>query len=211
MKNSKGLLRVLCLGLWLSFGHNSYGANAAPTILVYGDSLSAAYGIPRDQGWANLLQLRLIKEGYPYQVANASISGETSRGGLSRFPATVQQFKPKLVIIELGANDGLQGLPVKNLQDNLAEIIRNSQANGAKVLLLGMKIPPNYGLQYTEMFSKSYVQLANQYKTALVPFFMEGVAGNPALIQADGLHPIAGAQGKLLDNVWAGLKTLLRK
>lgn len=192
-------------------GHNSDGANAAPTILVYGDSLSAAYGIPRDQGWANLLQLRLIKEGYAYQVANASISGETSRGGLSRFPAAVQQFKPKLVIIELGANDGLQGLPVKNLQDNLAEIIRNSQANGAKVLLLGMKIPPNYGLQYTEMFSNSYVQLANQYKTALVPFFMEGVAGNPALIQADGLHPIAGAQGKLLDNVWAGLKTLLRK
>ena len=182
-------------------------ATANTTLLVFGDSLSAAYGISSQQGWVNLLSQKLEKRSI--RVVNASISGETTSGGLTRIAATLTQNKPAIVVLELGANDGLRGLPVKQMEQNLASIIRASQQSGAKVLLLGMKIPPNYGLQYTRDFSQAYLALARQFKTELVPFFLEGVAGNPALIQQDGLHPTAEAQPKLLENVWAGLQKMM--
>lgn len=182
-------------------------ALANTTLLVFGDSLSAAYGIPVQQGWVNLLAQKL--ENRNIQVINASISGETTSGGLTRIATTLAQHKPTIVVLELGANDGLRGLPVKQMEQNLAAIIRASQQAGAKVLLLGMKIPPNYGPQYTRDFSNTYTALARQFKTGLVPFFLEGVAGNPALIQQDGLHPTAEAQPKLVENVWAVLRKML--
>lgn len=182
-------------------------ALANTTLLVFGDSLSAAYGIPVQQGWVNLLAQKL--EQRSIQVVNASISGETTSGGLTRITSTLAQHKPKIVVLELGANDGLRGLPVKQMEQNLAAIIRASQQAGAKVLLLGMKIPPNYGPQYTRDFSNTYATLARQFKTGLVPFFLEGVAGNPALIQQDGLHPTAEAQPKLLENIWSALSKML--
>ncbi len=183
-------------------------ALANTTLLVFGDSLSAAYGIPVQQGWVSLLAQKL--EQRSIQVVNASISGETTSGGLTRIATTLAQHKPGIVVLELGANDGLRGLPVKQMEQNLAAIIRASQQAGAKVLLLGMKIPPNYGPQYTRDFSNTYAALARQFKTGLVPFFLEGVAGNPALIQQDGLHPTAEAQPKLLENVWQRLEKLLK-
>ena len=182
-------------------------ALANTTLLVFGDSLSAAYGIPVQQGWVSLLAQKL--EQRSIQVINASISGETTSGGLTRITSTLAQHKPKIVVVELGANDGLRGLPVKQMEQNLAAIIRASQQAGAKVLLLGMKIPPNYGPQYTRDFSNTYTALARQFKTGLVPFFLEGVAGNPALIQQDGLHPTAEAQPRLLDNLWPTLRKML--
>lgn len=182
-------------------------ALANTTLLVFGDSLSAAYGIPVQQGWVSLLAQKL--EQRSIQVVNASISGETTSGGLTRIATTLAQHKPGIVVVELGANDGLRGLPVKQMEQNLAAIIRASQQAGAKVLLLGMRIPPNYGPQYTRDFSNTYSALARQYKTGLVPFFLEGVAGNPALIQQDGLHPTAEAQPKLLGNIWSALSKML--
>lgn len=184
---------------------------AAPTILVYGDSLSAAYGIATDQGWVNLLQQRLIAQGYRHQVANASISGETSSGGLSRIEASLRQHRPALVIVELGANDGLRGLPVAELRRNLAAIIEQCRRQGARVLLVGMRIPPNYGPRYTRDFADSYPQLAKQYRLPLVKFLLDGVAGRRELVQEDGLHPLAVAQPRLLDNVWKKLQPILGK
>jgi acyl-CoA thioesterase-1 len=182
-------------------------AAANTTLLVFGDSLSAAYGIPVQQGWVNLLAQKLEKRGI--RVINASISGETTSGGITRIATTLAQHKPNIVVLQLGANDGLRGLPVKQMEQNLAAIIRAIQQAGAKVLLLGMKIPPNYGPQYTRDFSNTYTDLARQFKIGLVPFFLDGVAGNPALIQLDGLHPTAQAQPRLLDNVWGGLQKLM--
>ena len=196
------LLLILSLPLW---------AVAAPTILVYGDSLSAAYGIPRDQGWVELLQRRLNEEGYSHRVANASVSGETTSGGLSRFDATLQKTRPDLVIIELGANDGLRGLPVADMKRNLVSMIKAARQQQIKVMLLGMRIPPNYGPVYTREFSDTFQQLAKEYKLPLVPFFLNGVAGQRDLVLDDGLHPSAAAQGKLLDNVWEELEPILGK
>lgn len=196
------LLLILSLPLW---------AMAAPTILVYGDSLSAAYGIPRDQGWVELLQRRLNEEGYSHRVANASVSGETTSGGLSRFDATLQKTRPDLVIIELGANDGLRGLPVADMKRNLVSMIKAARQQQIKVMLLGMRIPPNYGPVYTREFSDTFQQLAKEYKLPLVPFFLNGVAGQRDLVLDDGLHPSAAAQGKLLDNVWEELEPILGK
>ena len=196
------LLLVLSLPVW---------ANAAPTILVYGDSLSAAYGIPRDQGWVELLQRRLNEQGYSHRVANASVSGETTSGGLSRLDATLQETRPDLVIIELGANDGLRGLPVAEMKRNLASMIKAAQQQQAKVMLLGMRIPPNYGPVYTREFFDAYQQLAKDYKLPIVPFFLDGVAGNRNLVLDDNLHPSAAAQERLLDNVWTELEPLLGK
>jgi acyl-CoA thioesterase-1 len=186
-------------------------AVATPTILVYGDSLSAAYGIATDQGWVNLLQQRLNSQGYRHQVANASISGETSSGGLSRIATALRQHRPSLVILELGANDGLRGLPVAEMRHNLASIIEYCRRQGAHVLLVGMRIPPNYGPRYTREFSDSYLQLAKQYRLPLVEFLLDGVAGQRPLIQDDGLHPAAHAQPMLLDNVWKKLQPMLDK
>ena len=187
------------------------GALAAPTILLYGDSLSASYGIPRDKSWAYLLQQRLQQSGYSHVVANASISGETTSGGLSRIEKTLAQHHPALVILELGANDGLRGLPIAEMRRNLTAIIEACQRHKAKVLLVGMRIPPNYGPQYTKAFLESYPLLARQHGLPLLEFMLDGVAGKPELTQEDGLHPTAEAQARLLDNIWPKLKPLLGK
>jgi acyl-CoA thioesterase I len=186
-------------------------AKAAPqTILVFGDSLSAGYGVPQEQGWVALLEQRVIKQKLNFSVINASISGETTSGGLARFAEALKTHKPNIVILELGANDGLRGLPVKEMQANLSQMIAQAKTVKAKVLLIGMKIPPNYGLKYTKNFTQMYVNLAKQHKIALAPFLLEGVAGKPELIQTDGLHPTAAAQPVLLENVWVQLKNLLK-
>ncbi|CAG0962395.1 acyl-CoA thioesterase I [Methylophilaceae bacterium] len=173
-----------------------------PTILVYGDSLSAAYGIPREQGWVTLLQHQLKRQSLQHQVINASISGETTSGGLTRLKQLLDQYQPDLVLLQLGANDGLRGLPVADMRRNLAAMIEISQKSGAKVALLGVMIPPNYGPRYTQEFRESYSMLARQYKLPLVPFMLEGVAGKGELMQDDGLHPTAAAQVIVLDNIW---------
>ena len=184
------------------------------TILVFGDSLSASYGVPQGQGWVELLETKLAQKQSSkttYKVVNASISGETTSGGLARFSAALATHKPNIVILELGANDGLRGLPIAEMQTNLSQMIAQAKTVKAKVLLIGMKIPPNYGLKYSKNFSATYTNLAKQHKIALVPFLLEGVAGKPELIQADGLHPIAAAQPSLLDNVWIVLERMLNQ
>lgn len=178
-------------------------------ILVFGDSLSAAYGIEPEEGWVTLLAERLQNRSYPVTVANASVSGETTSGGLARLPAALQAHQPDLVILELGGNDGLRGLPVPQMRSNLQQMIELSLASGAEVLLVGIQIPPNYGPRYTEPFYAQYQELAEQYELALLPFLLEGIAENPALMQGDGVHPIADAQIMILDNVWPVLTPML--
>jgi acyl-CoA thioesterase-1 len=157
----------------------------------------------------SLLEQRLKREGFDDKVVNASINGDTSAGGQARLPALLAEHKPDLVILELGGNDGLRGLLPSQLQQNLASMIQQSQQAGAKVLLLGMQLPPNYGARYTKAFTEVYSNLADEKKIPLVPFFLEGVGGHPDLMQADGIHPTPGAQDKLLENVWPTLKPLL--
>ena len=182
---------------------------AAGTILIVGDSISAGFGLDTRLGWVSLLEQRLEREGHDDRVINASISGDTSAGGQARLPALLTEHKPDVVIVELGGNDGLRGQPPAQLQQNLAAMIDAAKTAGAKVLLLGMQLPPNYGPRYTEAFAGVYTQLADEKQIALVPFFLEGVGGHPELMQADGLHPAAAAQQRLLDNVWPALKPLL--
>jgi acyl-CoA thioesterase-1 len=182
---------------------------AAGTVLIVGDSISAAFGLDTRLGWVSLLEQRLQKEGFTDKVVNASVSGDTSAGGQARLPALLAEHKPQLVILELGGNDGLRGQLPAQLQQNLASMIQLSEKAGAKVLLLGMRIPPNYGARYTTAFAAVYSNLAAQENVALVPFFLEGVGGIPELMQADGLHPAVAAQGRLLENVWPTLKPLL--
>jgi acyl-CoA thioesterase-1 len=185
---------------------------ATPVILVFGDSISAGYGLPRvEQGWVALLQAKLKDQGYVYEVVNASVSGETTAGGLARLPRALGLHHPGIVILELGGNDGLRALPVPQMRDNLAQMIDLSAAAGARVLLVGMQIPPNYGPQYTAEFSAVYGELAHEKKLALVPFLLADVALNPALMQADGIHPNPAGQPKLLDTVWPALEPLLRR
>jgi len=179
-------------------------------ILVVGDSLSAGYGIDVDDGWVALLAARLRDQGYPQRVVNASISGDTTASGRTRLPAALERHRPAIVILALGANDGLRGLPIDAMRDNLAAMIRAAQRRGARVLLVGIHIPTNYGKEYTERFHAVYGELAKRYRTALVPFLLDGVALEPALMQADGLHPAPAAQPRLLDNVWPKLTPLLR-
>ena len=186
----------------------SQGA-AAGTVLIVGDSISAAFGLDTRLGWVTLLEQRMKDEGFTDKVVNASISGDTSAGGQARLPALLAEHKPELVILELGGNDGLRGQQPAQLQQNLASMIDRSRAAGAKVLLLGMQIPPNYGPRYTNAFKAVYSDVAAEKNIPLVPFFLDGVGGIPELMQADGLHPAAGAQGKLLENVWPTLKPLL--
>jgi acyl-CoA thioesterase I len=186
-------------------------ADAAPkqTILIFGDSLSAAFGIPKEKGWVNLLAQRLKDNQLPYEVANASVSGETTAGGLSRLPAALKQFKPSIVVIELGANDGLRGLPLDAMKNNLEKMIAACKQINARVVLLGMFIPPNYGPKYTNGFKQVYLDLSQTHKTPFVPFFLDGVSGHSDLVIEDGLHPNVNAQTKLLDNVWPTFKPLL--
>lgn len=185
----------------------------AHTILVVGDSLSAEYGLQRGQGWVALLQARLLAEKSKAVVVNASISGDTTAGGRSRLPALLAQHKPTVVVIELGGNDALRGLPLATTQDNLLAMAQAAKASGARVLLLGMQVPPNYGKAYAQQFADTFVQVARTSKTALVPFFLKGVADGPGadrMFQADRIHPIAEAHPQLLSNVWPELRKLLR-
>ena len=186
------------------------GWAAERSILVFGDSLSAAYGIAQARGWVALLSERLKRERPEYSVVNASISGETSGGGLSRIEATLQKHRPNVVILELGANDGLRGLPVAGMRRNLEALIERSQKAGARVLLVGMKLPPNYGPDYAEAFEKVYGELAKKHRIALVPFLLEGIAEQRELFQPDNIHPSEQAQPLILENVWAALRPLLK-
>ena len=179
-------------------------------LLVLGDSLSAGYGIKAEEGWVALLQRRLRQEGYGYRVINASVSGETTTGGLSRLPRALRLHAPAIVVLELGGNDGLRGLPLETTRQNLTRMAELSTASGARVLLLGMKIPPNYGTRYTKGFERIFNDLAKRYQLPLVPFFLEKVALNTQLMQADGIHPTAAGQPLMLDSVWPTLKPLLR-
>ena len=186
-------------------------AHSAPkTLLVLGDSLSAEYGLSRGTGWVALLEQRLQQQKIDVSIVNASISGETTVGGKTRLPALLSKHAPALVIIELGANDGLRGLQLSDTKANLQAMIDMAQQAKAKVLLIGMQIPPNYGPDYTQQFAKLFTQAAQQNKVALVPFLLQNVADKPALFQADHLHPIEQAQPTLLDNVWPHLKPLLK-
>jgi acyl-CoA thioesterase I len=179
-------------------------------ILVMGDSLSAAYGIETSQGWVALLQARLETSGYHYRVVNASVSGDTSAQGLTRLPVELTRHRPAVVILELGANDGLRGLSVAAMHENLAKMIVLSEQAGAKILLLGILLPPNFGQKYTESFAAVYPRLAKDYHVALVPFLLQGVAQHRGLLQADGMHPRATAEQLVLANVWPKLQPLLK-
>ncbi len=193
---------VVTLLLW------AQGA-VAGTLLVLGDSISAAFGLDTRQGWVSLLEQRLAAEGFDYQVVNASVSGDTSAGGLARLPTLLAEHRPDLLIVELGGNDGLRGQPPAQLQQNLAAMVQQARKAGTRVLILGMKLPPNYGLRYTTAFADVFPQVAKEQDVALVPFLLEGAAGLPLMTQADGIHPTAAAQPRLLDNVWPALKPLL--
>lgn len=189
-------------------------AQVKPVILILGDSLSAEYGLPRGTGWVTLLEGELAKERSPWSVFNASISGETSSGGLARLPALLSQKKPGIVLIELGANDALRGLPVNQTEANLRQMIQMSKKSGAKVLLCGIQIPTNYGQTYTKQFKQLYPQIANQERVELLPFFLEGVATKPELFQADRLHPNVEAQSIIFKNVLGSMapyNSLLKK
>ncbi len=199
------LLAVLLAFLFAGSGT----AFAARTILVYGDSLSAAYGISRDAGWVSLLGQRLKQMHPDYTVVNASISGETTEGGAARIAGVLKETRPAIVVLELGANDGLRGWPVQRTKANLATIIRAARRERARVLLVGMQMPPNYGPEYTEGFRRAYEQLAREERVSLVPFLFEGIALERDMFQDDNLHPNERAQPALLDNVWRGLAPML--
>lgn len=184
-------------------------AAAETVVMVLGDSLSAAYGIDREAGWVALLAERLHRQGYAARVVNASITGNTTRAGLARLPAALKRYHPDILIVELGGNDGLRGIPLQETRRNLARIIEIAQGRGICVLLLGVRLPPNYGPVFTERFQAMYRHLAQRYDVPLVPRLLEGVATNPALMQPDGIHPTAAAQPLLLANVWPKLKPLL--
>ena len=180
-------------------------------ILAWGDSLCAAYGLVPSQGWVALLQTRLKAQGYDYTVVNGCVSGETTAGGLSRLPTALGQHTPAIVLLELGSNDGLRGTPLKVMQENLGQMIALSRKAGAKVVLLGMLMPPNYGPQYTQGFSDVYKDLARQHSLPLLPFLLKDVADHRDLMQADNMHPQAKGEPLVLDNVWPTLKPLLKK
>ncbi|NOV23942.1 arylesterase [Cupriavidus necator] len=184
---------------------------AAPALLVLGDSLSAEYGIARGAGWVTLLQDRLRQERFDYSVVNASISGETTIGGKTRLPDLLSRHRPAIVVIELGANDALRGLPLQTTEANLRNLVTTAQKAGASVLLIGMRIPPNYGQDYTEKFVSLYPRLAGEYKVRLVPFFLDQVIARQDWFQPDRIHPTAAAQPALLDTVWPQLKPLLKR
>jgi acyl-CoA thioesterase-1 len=190
----------------------SASAYSAPkTVLVVGDSLSAEYGIARGSGWVALLDRKLKAQKIDARIVNASISGETTSGGRTRLPALLQQHKPNLVVLELGANDGLRGLPVPAAEDNLRSMIALAQKNHAKVLLVGMRMPPNYGRAYTERFAGMYKELSGELKVPLVPFMLEGVALESANFQADRMHPLATAHPTILNNIWPQFAPLLKE
>jgi acyl-CoA thioesterase-1 len=201
-------MRILIACFWLLMAGPLW---AAPVVLVYGDSLSAAYGIPREAGWAALLERRLADRQPAWRNVNASVSGETTAGGLARLPAVLERHRPAIVILELGANDGLRGLPLDQTSANLKAMIALAKKRDARVLLVGMQLPPNYGSRYAKEFQGLYTTVATQAGIPLVPFLMAGIATQPEMFQADGLHPVAKAQSSLLETVWTGLKGMLGK
>ena len=187
------------------------GSPRERTLLVFGDSLSAAYGLRADQGWVAQLQQRLADQGYGYRVVNASVSGETTAGGRARLARALQTHQPQLVILELGANDGLRGLPVKDARANLASMIADIQKQPAKALLAGVLMPPNYGARYASDFAAMYADVAKAANVSLIPFLLDGIALDERYMQADGLHPNAAGQPLVLENVWKHLKPLLER
>jgi acyl-CoA thioesterase I len=199
---------ALVLSLWLAAP--SYGAQP-PAILVFGDSLSAGYGLPQGKGWVDLLRQRLEQGHYTYRVVNASISGETTLGGRNRLAEALAQHHPSIVILELGANDGLRGQPLDVMRENLIAMARACRAAKSTILLIGMRIPSNYGPDYTEKFHASFVTVANKMRVPLVSFLFEGFAGRRDLFQADGIHPDVEAQRLMLDNVWEKLRPMLTR
>jgi acyl-CoA thioesterase-1 len=205
------------LFLWVALGAWSallqpaaQAADGAPVVLVFGDSISAGYGIDVAHGWVQLLAQKISAEGYGFRVVNASVSGETTAGGLARLPRALATQHPDIVMLELGGNDGLRSLPTRAARDNLEQMIRQVRAARAQPVLLGMRMPPNYGERYTTAFQQMYRDLAAQYRVPLVPFLLEKVAADASLMQADGLHPTQAAQPLLLDTVWPTLLPLLR-
>ncbi|MDP2879520.1 MAG: arylesterase [Sulfuricella sp.] len=197
------LLLMVCFLLW------GVAAQAAPVILVFGDSLSASYGIPADGGWVSLLEQRIRQKKPGYRVVNASISGETTSGGRYRIEQVLAEHRPAVVILQLGANDGLRGLPLDAAASNLNAIITACRKREARVLLIGMRLPPNYGSAYAAKFQAIYQQAAQRHKIPLLPFLLEGFADNPELFQADGLHPTISAQPQMMERVWKLLQPML--
>lgn len=203
------LIRLCLLCLSCSASFSSWAADENLTLLVYGDSLSASYGIEEEQGWVNLLKIKLLSEKWAVDVVNGSVSGETTTGGLARLPAMLDSYQPEILILELGGNDGLRGLPLDLMRENLAAMIDLAKASGAEVILTGIQIPPNYGPRYTAPFFATYSALAKQKSLPLVPFLIEGIPQQPELMQNDGIHPRAEAQSMILDNVWPILEPQL--
>ncbi len=188
----------------------SAGAHAASALLVFGDSLSSAYGIAQRRGWVALLEERLKRARFDLRVVNASISGETTTGGRARLGKLLAEHKPAIVVLELGANDGLRGLPVAEMKKNLAAMVEQSKKSGAKVLVVGIRLPPNYGPEYTKSFEAAFAQVAKEHRTAFLPSLLEGFEGRPEFFQADRIHPTEGAQPAILDNVWRVLQPLAK-
>jgi len=184
---------------------------AANTVMVFGDSLSAAYNLSVEQGWVHILARRIESARLPWKIVNASVSGETTGGGLSRFPEDLRRHMPSIVVIELGSNDALRGLPIAGMRKNLGEIVRAAKQARAEVVLVGMRIPPNYGIDYAAQFHAMFGKIAADANAPLVPFLLEGIADKPEFFQDDQLHPTAAAQERIADNVWKTLEPLLKK
>ncbi|KFC76255.1 arylesterase [Massilia sp. LC238] len=205
------ILKKLSLVFIVTLAASGSAYSAPKTILVLGDSLSAEYGIARGAGWVALLEQKLKAENIPAKVVNASISGETTIGGRTRLPALLDQHKPNIVVIELGANDGLRGLPVASAEGNLRVMVDMAQKKNAKVMLVGMRMPPNYGRAYTESFFNMFKKISSDTKSPLVPFMLDGVADKPSLFQQDRMHPLAAAHPIILNNIWPQFAPLVKK
>ena len=203
-------MRIL-ISLLLTLIAASAAGAGAPTIVIFGDSLSAGYGIEVDQSWAALLQARLNEQGYEHQVVNASITGETTEGGATRINNALKEFSPDLIILELGGNDGLRGIPTSQMKANLSKIVSRAKASGAAVVLLGIRIPTNYGARYSTEFEAVFRQVSTDLDVHWIEFFMEGIALNDDLLQDDRIHPNAIAQPILLDNAWPVISATLKK
>jgi acyl-CoA thioesterase I len=207
-------MRRLLVVLWcvIALGAPAaFAAESSPVVLVWGDSLSSAYGLPIESGWVQLLQERLRQQGYPHRVVNGSVTGETTAGGLSRLPAALDRNHPRVVLIELGGNDGLRGLPLKQMRANLTKMAQRAKASGARVVLFEMKIPPNYGVAYTQGFTATFAEVAKAHGAPLVPFFLEKFVGAEGGFQDDGIHPSLQSQPVMLEAVWPVLEPLLKK
>lgn len=206
------LLLTVIFSICLALNHTAYASGKTPpAILVLGDSLSGAYGINIEQGWVALLQQQITDEGYDYRIINASISGDTTRTGLGRIDSALNSHEPEIVIITLGGNDGLRGLAFSEIENSLGSIIERCKKANSKILLVGVRLPPNYGTAYNQKFAELYQQLATRYHVPLVPRMLDQVADHPELMQPDGIHPAAQGQPQVMKNVWSGLTSILQK